>query len=215
MTKYVSVIGNGESRRGFDITPLKSVTTMVGCNAMFRDHNLEYVVCADRHMCQEAANTVGKNTTIYTRDRWYKQFAFWPNVKCVPELPYEGDKRQDEAFHWGTGQFAALVGMSFKPKAIFLVGMDLWGIGDHKGPNGVNNIYKGSTGYTYIKRPVDPSYWIYQFNKLFEHSDCRWIVVNEEGWKMPEEWKANKNVFQDTYQGLAKFVNKQLTKSND
>ena len=48
MTKYVSVIGNGESRRGFDITPLKSITTMVGCNAIFRDHNLEYVVCADR-----------------------------------------------------------------------------------------------------------------------------------------------------------------------
>ena len=44
MTKFVSVIGNGESRRGFDITPLKSVTTMVGCNALFRDHNLEYVV---------------------------------------------------------------------------------------------------------------------------------------------------------------------------
>jgi len=37
-------------------------------------------------------------------------------------------------------------------------------------------------------------------------------VVNEEGWKMPEEWKVNKNVFQDTYEGLAKFVNKQLTK---
>ena len=68
MTKYVSVIGNGESRRGFDITPLKNVTTMVGCNALFRDHNLEYVVACDRHMCQEAANTVGKNTTIYTRE---------------------------------------------------------------------------------------------------------------------------------------------------
>jgi len=40
-------------------------------------------------------------------------------------------------------------------------------------------------------------------------------VVNEEGWKMPEEWKANKNVFQDTYQGLAKWVNKQLSKKND
>ena len=100
MTKFVSVIGNGESRRGFDITPLKSVTTMVGCNALFRDHNLDYVVCVDRHMCQEAANSVGKNTTIYTRDRWYKQFAYWPNVKCLPELPYQGDKRQDDSFHW-------------------------------------------------------------------------------------------------------------------
>ena len=61
MTKYVSVIGNGESRRGFDITPLKNVTTMVGCNALFRDHNLDYVVCVDRHMCQEAANTCINN----------------------------------------------------------------------------------------------------------------------------------------------------------
>ena len=171
MTKYVSVIGNGESRRGFDITPLKSITTMVGCNAIFRDHNLEYVVCADRHMCQEAVNTCGKNTTIYTRENWHKSFAYWPNVKRVPDLPYEGDKRPDEPFHWGTGQFAALVGMSFKPKAIFLIGMDLWGIPDKKGPEGVNNLYKGSKGYTYIKRPVDPKYWIYQLNKLFEHSD--------------------------------------------
>jgi len=79
-------------------------------------------------------------------------------------------------------------------------------------PENVNNIYKGSKGYTYIKRPVDPSYWIYQFNKLFEHSDCRWIIVNEEDWKMPDEWKAHKNVFQDTYQGLAKWINNQLTK---
>ena len=130
----------------------------------------------------------------------------------MPDLPYEGDKRQDDPFHWGTGQYAALVGMSFKPKAIFLVGMDLWGLGKEQKPENVNNIYKGSTGYTYIKRPVDPRYWIYQFNKLFEHSECRWIVVNQEDWKMPDEWKAHKNVFQDTYMGLAKWINDQLTK---
>jgi len=187
---------------------------MVGCNALFRDHNLEYVVACDRHMCQEAANTCGKNTTIFTRENWYQQFAYWPNVKKVPDLPYEGDKRQDDPFHWGTGQFAALVGMSFKPKAIFLVGMDLWGLGKESKSENVNNIYKGSKGYTYIKRPVDPRYWIYQFNKLFEHSDCRWIIVNTPDWKMPDEWKKHKNVFQETYDGMAKFINKQLNKKN-
>ena len=31
-----------------------------------------------------------------------------PNVKKVPDLPYEGDKRPDEPFHWGTGQYAGL-----------------------------------------------------------------------------------------------------------
>ena len=60
MTKFVSVIGNGESRRGFDVTVLKGITTVVGCNAIFRDHNLDYIVACDRHMCQEAANTCGK-----------------------------------------------------------------------------------------------------------------------------------------------------------
>jgi hypothetical protein len=164
-------------------------------------------------MCQEAVNTVGKNTVIYTRENWHKQFAYWPNVKKVPDLPYEGDKRQDEPFHWGTGQYAGLVGMNFKPKAIFLIGFDLWGLPEKKGEEGVNNLYKGSKGYTYIKRPVDPRYWIYQYDKLFEHSDCRWIVVNEENWKMPDEWKVHKHVFQETYEGFAKWINKQLTKS--
>ena len=78
----------------------------------------------------------------------------------------------------------------------------------------INNLYKNSKGYEYIKRPVDPSYWIHQFNKLMELSpDTRWIVVNHEKWKMPDQWKEHKNVYQETYEGMAKFINKQLTKS--
>ena len=92
--------------------------------------------------------------------------------------------------------------------------MDLWGIPGKKKEEAVNNIYKGSKGYQYIKREVDPSYWIYQFHKLMELSpDVRWIVVNEENWKMPKQWKQHKNVFQESYEGMAKFINKQLTKS--
>ena len=77
-----------------------------------------------------------------------------------------------------------------------------------------NNIYKGTQGYHYIKKPVDPSYWIYQFHKLMELSpSTRWIVVNVKDWKMPTEWSQHKNVFQESYEGMAKFINKQLTKS--
>ena len=209
MTKFVSIIGNGESRFGFDLTPLKKFSTVIGSNAMFRDYNLEYVVCCDRHMCQEAVNTCGKGTTIYTRDRWVNQFAMWPNVKVLPPLPYEGDQRQDEPFHWGTGPYTGVVATMFKPKAIFMLGFDLYGLENQ----GVNNIYKKTKGYEYIKKAVDPSYWVYQFDKLMELTDCRWIVVNKADWKMPEEWKKHKNVFRETYEGMAKFINKQLTKS--
>ena len=114
-----------------------------------------------------------------------KSICNWPNVKEFPTLPYAGDKRQDEPFHWGTGPYAGVLGLTFKPKAIFMLGFDLHPLEKDK----INNMYTGSEGYTYIKRPVDPSYWIYQFNKLLEYSDCRWIVVNQDGWEMPEEWK--------------------------
>ena len=167
MTKYVSIIGNGESRRGFDISPLKSFSTVIGCNAIFRDFVTEYLICADKPMCQQAVNAVGKGTTIYTRDRWSDQFAMWPNVKKLPDLPYSGDQRKDEPFHWGAGPYAGVLGLTFKPKAIFMLGFDLHPIEKEK----VNNIYHGSQGYTYIKRPVDPSYWIYQFHKLMGYSD--------------------------------------------
>ena len=211
MTKYVSIIGNGESRIGFDITPLKKFSTVIGSNALFRDYQLEYLVCCDKHMCQEAVNTVGKKTTIYTRDRWADQFAMWPNVKKLPDLPYAGDQRQDEPFHWGAGPYAGVLGLTFKPKAIFMLGFDLHPLQKDK----VNNMYDGSEGYTYIKRPVDPSYWIYQFHKLMGYSDpdTRWIVVNHDRWEMPKEWSQHSNVYQETYDGMAKFINKQLTKS--
>ena len=210
MTKFVTIIGNGKSRLGFDITPMKKFSTVIGCNAQFRDYNFDYFVCADKHMCQEAVNTVGKNTNIYTRDRWHKEFAMWPNVKKLPDLPYSGDKRPDEPFHWGTGPYAGVLASTFKPKAIFMIGFDLWQLPGQKEDN---NIYRNSKGYEYIKRPVDPSYWIHQFAKLFEHIDSRWIVVNRPDWKMPDEWSKNKNVFQETYDGMAKFIDKQLTKS--
>lgn len=211
MTKYVSIIGNGESRRGFDISPLKLFSTVIGCNAIYRDYVTEYLVCCDRHMCQQAVNATGKGTTIFTRENWAAQFANWPNVRKLPDLPYSGDKRQDEPFHWGTGPYAGVLGLTFKPKAIFMLGFDLFPIQEGK----VNNIYHNSTGYQYIKRPVDPSYWIYQFHKLMGYSDpdVRWIVVNNDGWEMPKEWKQHPNVFQETYDGMAKFINKQLTKS--
>ena len=209
MTKFVSIVGNGESRMGFDITPLKLFSTVVGCNAIFRDYVCEYLVCADKHMCQEAVNTVGKGTTIYTRDKWVNQFAMWPNVIKIPHLPYKGDERKDEPFHWGTGPYAGVVALTFKPKAIFMLGFDLY-----DRDKDVNNMYRGTHGYTYIKRPVDPSYWKYQFHKLMELSpDIRWIVVNHDNWEMPKEWKQHANVFQETYNGMAKFINKQLTKS--
>jgi len=41
----------------------------------------------------------------------------------------------------------------------------------------------------------------------------RWVIGNQPNWQMPKEWSEHQNVFQETYDGMAKFVQKQLTKS--
>ena len=125
-------------------------------------------------------------------------------------MTYKSTLKSLGPFHWGTGPYAGVLGLTFKPKAIFMIGFDLHPL--EKGR--INNMYTGSEGYMYIKRPVDPSYWIYQFHKLMGYSDpdTRWIVVNHDRWEMPEEWSQHGNVFQETYDGMARFINKQLTK---
>ena len=48
----------------------------------------------------------------------------------------------------------------------------------------VNNIYAGTKNYAEQgSRPIDPSYWIYQMNKVFEHSkDIQFIYYNNKPW---------------------------------
>ena len=47
-TRIASVIGNGESRADFDINTLKTIGMTVGCNAVHRDMQPDYLVCADK-----------------------------------------------------------------------------------------------------------------------------------------------------------------------
>ena len=45
-------IGNGESRNKVSIGNLTGIK--VGCNAILRDYNVDYLVCVDRRMVTEA-----------------------------------------------------------------------------------------------------------------------------------------------------------------
>jgi len=209
--EYVIVIGNGESRKGFDLYQLESLGTSIGTNAVHRDFHPDHLVCCDRRMVQEAVNNAYENP-VYTRSNWYKEYSFWRNVRCLPELPYKDTKRQDDPWHWGSGGHALNLACTFDPKFIVMLGFDLYANSN----NLFNNIYKSTENYNHeSKPPTDPSYWIYQFHKLMGYSDpdTRWIVVNHDRWVMPEDWKKHSNVFQETYDGMAKFINKQLTKS--
>lgn len=175
------VIGNGESRKNINLDSLSG--PKVGCNAVCRDFYVDHLVCCDRRMVTEALE-FKRQDPIYTRVDWIEYFKDHSNVFPVPELPYKGTKRADEPFHWGSGPYAVLFAAGLSEE-IELLGFDLYS-NDKK----INNIYKDTKNYnTGDKRPVDPSYWIYQIGRVIElYADKKFIIYQEENWEIPKSW---------------------------
>jgi hypothetical protein len=178
------VIGNGESRAEIDISKLED--PKVGCNAIHRDYQTEYLVCVDKRMMQEALDAGANNySLVYTRPDWFDQFKT-KRVREVPRLPYAGMDRPDSPIHWGSGPYAVLIGAMYtKTKEVKLIGFDLY-----SKTKKVNNVYKDTPNYTVgDKRAIDPSYWIYQIGKVFEcFPKVKFTIYQEEGWQRPKAW---------------------------
>jgi hypothetical protein len=183
----VLVVGNGESRKHLDLKKLKS--PIIGCNALHRDLIPDILVCCDRRMVEESTNNpLTKDCTIYVRNLWYHYFRKIKknkNIKCFPDIPYQGEKKSDHPDHWGSGSYALLIAAQSSYKTIYLIGFDLYSSGKT-----VNNLYKGTRNYDIgSSSPVDPSFWIYQIGKIFQiYKGKKFIIVNDQTWKFPESW---------------------------
>ena len=214
-TRIATVIGNGESRVGFDINTLKTIGMTVGCNAVHRDMQPDYLVCADKKMVHEVLQDKDNKVPypLYTRPMWLDSFR-QHQFLAVPDLPYKGKERIDDPFHWGTGQFATLVALKNswrgwlgrKAETVFLLGFDLYGVGE--GQKLHNNVYKDTNNYWSTSRHAVPHhYWVYQMSRIFEHfPNTTFFQVNSDGWIIPDEWSQWSNFEYITIDEFAKFI---------
>lgn len=179
------VIGNGESRHGIDITALEG--PKVGCNAIIRDFNVDYLVCVDQRMLNEAINRRANETTlVYTRRSALAQYSKEKFVRAVPDLPYQGIERWDDTQHWGSGPYAVLIGATYsKEREVRLLGFDLY-----SKDNNVNNVYKDTFGYKESNsHAVDPRYWIYQIGMVFQcFPKVQFTIYQDTDWQLPKAW---------------------------
>jgi len=179
------VIGNGESRKEINIDNVASAK--IGCNAVLRNHRVDHLICCDRRMVQEAVDAnYNVDSYVYTRPDWIHSFKDHKRVRTVPELPYKGNQRWDEPFHWGSGPYAMLLAAKIsKYNTINIIGFDLYG-NDRK----INNVYKGTTNYAAIdSKNVDPRYWIQQIGKVFSlYKSRQFKIYQSEGWQIPQAW---------------------------
>lgn len=198
------VIGNGESRLKLDLSPLKKIGLTIGCNALHRDFQPDILSCCDQRMVVEAKDTF-KNP-IYTRPNWAQQLS----VMTYPDLPYKGDKREDDPWHWNSGPHAINIAckssragwVGQRSNLIFLLGFDL-------NPNDkMNNVYKDTKNYkSSTDRPVDDSYWNYQLNRLFQcYPKCSFVWVVPGSYKTPKIWLDNPNFFRETIVNFENFI---------
>jgi len=184
------VIGNGESRKNVNLKSLNGMT--IGCNAIHRDHVCDSIIAVDRRMVTEIVNnSLYQNIPIYTRPDWITNFKNYKNVHVVPELPYQGDQRWDNPWHWNSGPFAVLLGCLHNPKTINLLGFDLYGIN-----NRVNNLYKNTKNYDKEDHhAIGNDHWLHQLAKLFDYfSDIQFIQWQTKDWTLPDKWLYSKNL---------------------
>lgn len=179
------VIGNGESRKHYNIESYQG--TKIGCNAVCRDFFVDHLICVDRRMVDEATQYYQNNfSKIYTRSEWFKSRTHIGNLSIVPDLPYKGNSRPDEPFHWGSGPYALLLASTIsESKTINVIGFDLYGIDKR-----VNNLYKDTQHYDKShKSAVDPRYWIHQIAKIFEcFPNINYNLFGPEDWLLPKTW---------------------------
>ena len=178
------VIGNGESRKNVDIDSLDM--PKVGCNAIMRDTTVDYLVCVDKRMVEEAINRkVNDRCLVYTRADWHPRYEA-QRIRKVPDLPYQGEHRADQPFQWGSGPYAVLIGAMYaRERYVNLIGFDLYSTNKL-----VNNVYKDTPNYSAgDKRAVDPRYWVHQIGKVFEcYPKISFTIYQEAGWQLPQAW---------------------------
>ena len=190
--KFAFCIGNGESRKGFNINSLRKYGTIYGANALFRDLKkpVDHLVCCDRTMAMEAV-AAKYDGRVYTRKDWIFTFPY-ENYNVLPNVPWEESEKYKESFHMGSGLHAVNLAVHNDEDILVCIGHDFWNYNDKH-----NNLYKGSVNYPVPKLLVSPHFWIQQFElffKLYPKKQFVFAQPNAKRWPKPKGWNKYTNV---------------------
>ena len=160
------IIGNGPSRKGFDLNSLKTTGQTYGCNALYRDFIPDYIFSVDTKM-----------TVKMLEDKVYE--------KCIhytPALEVNRPHGKDKLHltpnnpHWISGNQAFWTAAVHGHKNIYLIGFDF----RQYGKDQFNNIYQDTENYG--PRHDDNIFegWLKQFrDHLKMRPYCNFTIVHD------------------------------------
>ena len=147
------IIGNGPSRKGFDLSKLKESGQTYGCNALYRDFMPDFIFSVDSKMTMQMIDDqVGLNTIHY-----------------APALEVNRDKKQmlhliPNNPHWISGNVAFWTAGVHGHKNVYLIGFDF----REYGAGQLNNIYQDTECYGERNQDTIFDGWLKQFRDMLK-----------------------------------------------
>jgi hypothetical protein len=156
MTDPVFIVGNGNSRKDFDLERLKGIGTIIGCNALYRDFSPDLLCVMDCGILKEIQEYAKKHFCLTLKPKTY-------NIKHIVEWKVSKVN--------SSGCLAIkLVSLLIRPSICYMLGMD----------GGRGNIYNNTKNYLKNeKRDLDK---VFKSNiqAVKEGEETKFININTE-----------------------------------
>ena len=188
------LIGNGSSRKGFDLETLRGKGPIFGCNALYRDFKPDVLCALDNGILLEIRNH-GYDGTVAKLNKSH-------TAAVLGDQIIEAAVPRGKGIAWYTGIFSAWLMCSTKPdlKRIFLLGYDLYNAKN-------NNVYAGSLNYE--KMGINEKIQFENFKNLvfnaFPEITFLRVVENESDSPLPDEWILVNNIRNISYEDFEAF----------
>lgn len=187
------VIGNGTSRKDFDLQRLVGKGKIYACNAVYRTFAPDFLIAVDPKMVHEiVANNYHLDGQVWTNfNKAYEKYS---------QLHYFNPNKG-----WSSGPTALWKAATDWYQELYILGFDYQGLFDGKR---VNNIYSDTPNY---KKSVEPATyygnWLRQSESVIkEHSDITFYRVTKEGDFNPTILNNHNNYKVITYEQFEKQV---------
>ena len=162
------IIGNGPSRKDFDLNKLKATGQTYGCNALYRDFIPDYIFSVDGQMTKKMVDDkVYEKCPHYAPSLEVNRYPKGgpPYLHLIPNNP-----------HWISGNAAFWTAAVHGHKNIILIGFEF----REYGKNLLNNIYQNTPNYGERHSDTIFENWLSQFRGFQKmRLDCKFTVVHD------------------------------------
>lgn len=177
------VLGNGRSRSDVNVSKLKEQGKVYGCNAIYRETSVDYLIAVDTKMMIEITNS-----------KYHLNNNVWTNLNKVTEK-MSGINVFKPSLGWSSGPTALHLASTHGYNEIYILGFDYVGTGPNR--DFVNNIYAGSQNYKNINDSATYyGNWIKQtVSCINQNLKTKYFRVVEEDSFIPKELSELQNLF--------------------